>query len=243
MLYGGPLTRGKKPMTEHQHTPSNEAVHRAMPPSAPAHPSAAESLTQSASRDRWHRRVGPVTAVAVFATAAAAFPLGMSVGAGISDPTESPQYRAIVRDRAAVLDELDDANATITDLNDQVTEVQGDLPAREDAVKHAESEVALREKQVTLAEEDVSRREKKVGIVERTIARNTLSGEGMYAVGSDMKPGTYKSAGHRDCYYAVLNSSDTNDIATNNIVSGPAFVTVHPGQYFETTRCADWVLQ
>jgi hypothetical protein len=79
--------------------------------------------------------------------------------------------------------------------------------------------------------------------MEKTIHENTVAGDGMYRVGVDMKTGTYKSNGSSGCYYAVLNSSDTEDIATNNITDGPAFVTVVPGRYFETRGCADWTLQ
>jgi len=70
-----------------------------------------------------------------------------------------------------------------------------------------------------------------------------LDGEGIYEVGSDIKAGKYKTEGGSDCYYAILNSTDTSDIADNGDVSGPAFVTVRDGQYLELSGCAEWTLQ
>ena len=75
----------------------------------------------------------------------------------------------------------------------------------------------------------VKKPRKKVGIVETEIARNTISGEGIYQVGKDMKAGTYKTSGAEGCYYAILNSTNTSDIADNNNIDGPAFVTVNSG--------------
>lgn len=54
-----------------------------------------------------------------------------------------------------------------------------------------------------------------------------------------MKPGQCKTTGESGCYYAILNSTDTSDIADNNNIDGPAFVTVRTGQYFQTSGCAD----
>ena len=62
----------------------------------------------------------------------------------------------------------------------------------------------------------------------------------MREVGAEINPGRWKTAGGvGNCYYAILNSSDTFDIADNN-VSGPATVDLNSGQFFETSGCATW---
>ncbi len=72
-------------------------------------------------------------------------------------------------------------------------------------------------------------------------AMNTVDSDGVREVGVDINPGRWKTAGgSEDCYYAILNSSDTSDIADNNITGGPATVDLAAGQFFETTRCATW---
>lgn len=74
-----------------------------------------------------------------------------------------------------------------------------------------------------------------------TAAKDTIDSDGVYEVGVDKNPGKWKTAGTgRSCYYAILRSSATNDIADNNNVTGPATVTINAGQYFESSRCGTW---
>jgi predicted nucleotide-binding protein len=60
-----------------------------------------------------------------------------------------------------------------------------------------------------------------------------IGGDGVYLVGLDIQPGTYRTAGpagrgHGSCYYALLSSTNTQDIITNNNVNGPAVITIDP---------------
>lgn len=68
----------------------------------------------------------------------------------------------------------------------------------------------------------------------------TIDTDGVYAIGADKTPGRYHTDGGADCYYAILNSPDTQDIATNNIVTGPTYADLPAGKFFETTRCGTW---
>lgn len=176
-----------------------------------------------------------------------AFGVGAAAGAsGTPDPTSTTEYKALAK-------ELDTTNSDLQQTQDDLTEAQdalGDLPDREDQLeqdqeqlKQDQADLAKREQAVAAAEKAVAKREKAVGLVEQEIKNNTVDGNGMYKVGTDMKPGTYKTAGKNGCYYAVLNSTDTFDIAVNGNPPGPAFATVSAGQYFESDGCADWVLQ
>jgi uncharacterized membrane-anchored protein YhcB (DUF1043 family) len=213
------------------------------PPSKPPHTSGPVKPAKSAKK-AWFKRTWVVAALTGV--------VGLGIGAAVehTDPKTTPEYKAVAADLAKANTDLSttrsDLDSTRSDLdaaNAKVVEVQGDIPQREAAVKKAEQAVTKREQAVSVAEQDVAKREKKVGLVEAEVARNTLAGDGMYKVGSEMKPGTYKTAGATGCYYAVLNSTNTYDIAENNNIDGPGFVTVRDGQYFETDRCADWVLQ
>lgn len=166
-----------------------------------------------------------------------------AVGSGETDPTTSSEYQAQAKKLAAAEDELASTKGDLSDAQQELETIAGDLPEREEAVKAKDAELDKREDKVAAAEKAVAAREKKVGIVEDQIAANTVAGDGVYKVGTDMKPGTYKTNGKRGCYYAVLNSTDSFDIAVNGNPDGPAFATVSVGQYFEVARCADWVLQ
>jgi hypothetical protein len=68
---------------------------------------------------------------------------------------------------------------------------------------------------------------------------------GMYRVGADIAPGTYKSTGNADdsCYWERDKDAthSLNSIAANNNVTGTAVVTISAGDgYFKTTGCGDW---
>jgi CHAT domain len=61
---------------------------------------------------------------------------------------------------------------------------------------------------------------------------SAMSGDGVYVVGLDIKPGVYRTAGPAGGgrgYYALLSSTNTNDIIENGNVAGPATITVGPG--------------
>jgi multidrug efflux pump subunit AcrA (membrane-fusion protein) len=187
----------------------------------------------------------------VMATAAGTLGLVLGIASsGSADVTSTPEYEAVAAERDAATEEAEKARDLLADAEEELHEVEGDLPAREAALEKAQQELTKREaaikkaeRAVAKAEKAVAKREKAVGIIEKEIARNTISGDGMYKVGAEIKPGTYRTSGAVGCYYAVLNSTDTSDIAENNNIDGPAFVTVSEGQYLEVVRCADWVLQ
>ncbi|MFI6491745.1 hypothetical protein [Streptomyces sp. NPDC050564] len=68
---------------------------------------------------------------------------------------------------------------------------------------------------------------------------------GMYRVGADIAPGTYKSTGNTDdsCYWERSKDAthSMNSIVANNNVTGTAVVTISAGDgYFKTTGCGDW---
>lgn len=62
---------------------------------------------------------------------------------------------------------------------------------------------------------------------------------GTYKVGTDIEAGEYKltATGTSMGYYAVLNSSDPFDIASNNNFENQSYVTVNDGQYLELSFC------
>ena len=72
----------------------------------------------------------------------------------------------------------------------------------------------------------------------------TLS-DGTYVVGTDIQPGIYKTAGPGStaitdsCYWAVLNSLNTQDIADNGNISGPTTIQVN-GKALELSGGCTW---
>lgn len=69
----------------------------------------------------------------------------------------------------------------------------------------------------------------------------SFPGDGTFVVGTDIKPGTYKTAGMPGCYWARLASLDTSNIIDNNNTDGPTTVTIlRSDKAFETQGCAGW---
>jgi hypothetical protein len=80
-------------------------------------------------------------------------------------------------------------------------------------------------------------------------SQGVMSRDGIYVVGTDIKPGVYHTAGATtassgNCYYALLKSTNTNDVIDNNNVTGPATITVGPGvKAVDTTGCKPWQIK
>ncbi|TWP36368.1 hypothetical protein [Leekyejoonella antrihumi] len=73
----------------------------------------------------------------------------------------------------------------------------------------------------------------------------TIGGDGTYAVGKDIKPGTYVSStpDSGNCYWARLRNTngDLNSILANNNSAGQSLVTILASdRFFETSGCNTW---
>ena len=71
--------------------------------------------------------------------------------------------------------------------------------------------------------------------------QTTIAGDGTYAVGSDIAPGTYESAGpvaDGACYWKRVNGGD---IVDNALSKKPQFVQIDPTDTaFTTNDCQPW---
>ncbi|MFC9283511.1 hypothetical protein [Streptomyces collinus] len=80
----------------------------------------------------------------------------------------------------------------------------------------------------------------------RPAAGSPVDGDGgMFRVGADIAPGTYRSTGNGDgsCYWERTKDAEQSldSIIANDNVTGTAVVTVRATDaYFKTTGCGDW---
>lgn len=75
-----------------------------------------------------------------------------------------------------------------------------------------------------------------------TTSKTTFS-DGMYIVGTDIAPGTYKNTASQGCYYARLSGFDNTDnaILANNLTDNTAIVTISASDKgFESHNCGIW---
>ncbi|WP_369235724.1 hypothetical protein AB5J56_26635 [Streptomyces sp. R21] len=80
------------------------------------------------------------------------------------------------------------------------------------------------------------------GKAEKKVA---FAGDGDFQVGSDVKPGTYRTSGNTDdmCYWerAKNASGDPESIISNDNVSGTSYVTILASdKLFKSNGCKDW---
>lgn len=74
----------------------------------------------------------------------------------------------------------------------------------------------------------------------------TTFDDGIFIVGTDLTPGTYKNTGVQGCYYARLSGfgGTTDDIIANNNVDAATIVTIAASDKgFESNGCGTWTKQ
>lgn len=80
---------------------------------------------------------------------------------------------------------------------------------------------------------------------DKPAVKAAFKGDGTFQVGSDIKPGTYKTSGNDDgmCYWERDKDAkaDTDSILANDTVAGSSYVTIKPtDKIFTSTDCKDW---
>lgn len=74
---------------------------------------------------------------------------------------------------------------------------------------------------------------------------STISRAGTYLVGSDIRPGTWRTTGAAGCYWARLSNltGEISGIIANGGSDGQEIVQVLPSdKAFQVTRCTSWTL-
>ncbi len=71
--------------------------------------------------------------------------------------------------------------------------------------------------------------------------RAAAFGTGMYGVGLDIRPGTYRTLGNDGCYWALLSDLGGKNIVANDNAIGPAVVTIRPSTAGIISKgCGTW---
>lgn len=78
-----------------------------------------------------------------------------------------------------------------------------------------------------------------------TSSQTAPFGDGVYIVGTDIAPGTWRTEGAEGCYWERKSgfSGEFSDIIANDFSSGPQLVTIQPSDRgFESNGCGTWML-
>ncbi|TQF69120.1 hypothetical protein FK531_10135 [Rhodococcus spelaei] len=90
---------------------------------------------------------------------------------------------------------------------------------------------------------ELAQREQALLPKEREAARSTIKGDGIFLVGKDINPGTYRNSGTNGCYWQRSSgtSGDFDEILANGNENGPAVVTIQASDVaFTAKRCGVW---
>lgn len=199
----------------------------------PSPPPSDHPVAPARAKEPWFKKRW----VQLVAVGVVALGVGGAAGVAGADPTATSEYEQLESDNASLETELSEAEEKAA-LVDEVDQRTAELDKREKDLDDRASDADE-------LDAELSDREKAVGIAEKKVAANTVDGDGMYAVGDDIKAGRYKTKGQAGCYYAVLRDTagGINSIVTNGNIDGAGYVSVSNGQYLELSGCAEWVRQ
>jgi hypothetical protein len=176
--------------------------------------------TETTEAKRPRRWVWPVATVLAFFVG-----IGLGAAAGGTDteePTAEPE--------------------TVT----ETVEVPGEVPQEQlDELEARDAELEAREAELAEREAELEAREAAVAEAEETVAANSV-GDGIWTVGVDIEPGTYRATDvSADCYWGIyVSGTNGADIVNNGIPGGGnPQITIEEGQDFESQRCGEWTKQ
>lgn len=174
----------------------------------------------------------------LMAVVGAAALVGGLAGAGIvaaATPavTETQEYERL---EARLADTVEAKDQDIDEQREQIS----DLRVEKGKLEAAASDVEDQQIAADARDAELAARETAVSAAE-TAKEASEFGNGVHIVGTNVTAGTYSIASSTDCYYAWMSGTGSDaDIIDNNIVSGPATVTLRDGDVFETNRCGTW---
>ncbi len=185
-------------------------------------------------RRRWvPHAVWAAVAVVAFAAGAGTESGGDEAPAATATPEPAPTVTVTAGPEVI---EVDPAEETLAEIAD-----------REAALDEREATLDQREEALDARTAELNEREEALGTAELEIEEGTIPGTGLFLVGEDVQPGTYRGDGSGGmCYWARLSgtSGELGDVIANGLPDGPTVVTIRESDVaFETQGCADWVRQ
>ncbi|HEX3750269.1 MAG TPA: hypothetical protein VHW06_06870 [Streptosporangiaceae bacterium] len=196
---------------------------------------------------RWPKRAG-IAALTVVVLLA-----GVLIGA--SSNNNSGALASAKAVNASLRSQVGALKGQVNGLKDQVSSAQSQAKNATSAANSKAAQAytarntALSQQSAALKQQQtaLSKEQQQVKAQLGEIQASQISGDGVYVVGKDIKPGVYHTngsgnTGANDCYFATLNSTDTSNIADNNNFDGPETVDVSSAYAFEINGPCTWSL-
>jgi hypothetical protein len=190
-------------------------------------------------RRRWPSRAAVIAAVVI----------ALLAGAGIG---------GAITNNAAALNaanrRLSVTNRKLTASRSRASTLQAEYSASKTQAQQAtatadaraQASYAARNAALAARSKSLDQRARAISTIEGQIQSSTISSDGVYVVGKDIPSGTYHTTGDggqtdNECYFATLNSSNTQDISDNNNFDGPETVDVSGAYAFQISGPCTWV--
>ena len=164
----------------------------------------------------------------------AALIVGAAIGAAAKPDPGDP-----LATRTAALEQRE---TQVKDRDQNITDRENQLVSQ---TQTSNAQLDTRKQQLDEREAGLNSREQALVPKEQAAAKNTIKGDGIYLVGKDVNPGTYRNSGGSSCYWQRSSGTSGNmgEILANGNESGPAVVTIQPSDVaFTTKRCGTWTL-
>lgn len=212
-----------------------------VPPEMPPVVATTESIppvSAAASDGKWYRRRWVIVTGCVIAAV-----LLLGVGGAIGSASSKPKIDDLTAKNTALEHTLNSRHAK---LQDEEAAAKADaaqakrVKAEQDKKVADDAATAKAAQDKATADAAAAAKAQQDAAAAAAAKMDTITSDGVYQIGVDTNPGHWKTDGGAGCYYAVLNSTNTQDIATNNIVNGPATIDLPAGKYFDTTNCGTW---
>lgn len=175
----------------------------------------------------WYRRTWVVALVAGI--------LGIVIGAAAGSSSSSGSSTAISPAARRQIDAARGAQQQAESERDQAR----------DALNAAQSDLTTRKAALDKRKSDLDARERKITDAEKAAKANSFGGDGIYLVGTDIQPGTYKAqpSPSGNCYTEVDRNLDggLDSIMNNNNTSGPVVLSVpSTAKAVKVSGCGDF---
>ncbi len=191
----------------------------------------ASTKTPKATATKQLRRTPAITARTAAVLVGTALVVGGATG-GVIGFVARPAVNTTAEYRAMKLS----LDKQLGDVKSQLGIANNDLDASNQHI----TDIADRETALTAGEAKLKADQAALDAQTKQV-QSTQFGDGVHLVGTTITPGVYSISSGSNCYYAWMSGTGSDaDIIDNNIVSGPAVVTLKAGDIFETNRCGTW---
>jgi hypothetical protein len=171
---------------------------------------------------------------------------GLAVGAAMGSAAAGDDTAASTTDAAAQPAPTVTVRMTAPTLPARTATVTVDpADAIQASLDSAAAALDQRQHDLDQRSSDLDAREAAIGAAEATQRNGTIPGDGTFLVGTEVRPGTYRSDAPSSgmCYWARLNGSDEFDIIDNDLSEGQSVVEIRStDRFFETKGCEEWHL-